>query len=58
MQAQTISKTDNEMETKAVVAKLPYILTSVVSEALVDTVVVTLTKVKAETLGNSRRVGS
>ena len=40
------------------VAKLPYILTSVVSEALVDTVVVTLTKVKAETLGNSRRVGS
>ena len=30
------------METKAVVAKLPYILTSVVSEPLVDTVVVTL----------------
>ena len=30
------------METKAVVAKLPYILTSVVSEALVNTVVVTL----------------
>ena len=30
------------MENKAVVAKLPYILTSGVSEALVDTVVVTL----------------
>ena len=30
------------METKAVVAKLPYIITSVVSKALVDTVVVTL----------------
>ena len=30
------------METKAVVTKLPYILTSVVSEALVDTIVVTL----------------
>ena len=30
------------METKAVVDKLPYILTLVVSEALVHTVVVTL----------------
>ena len=30
------------METKAVLEKLIYILTSVVSEALVDTVVVTL----------------
>ena len=42
MQTQTISKTDGEIETKAEVDKLPYILTSVVSEALVDTVVVTL----------------
>ena len=42
MEAQTISKTDGEVETKAVVDKLPYILTSVVFEALVDTVVVTL----------------
>ena len=30
------------METKALVAKLPYILTSLEFEALVDTVVVTL----------------
>ena len=42
MQAQTISKTEGEVETKAVLDKLPYILTSVGSEALVDTVVVTL----------------
>ena len=42
MQAQTISDTEDEVETKAPVDKLPYILTSVGSEALVDTVVVTL----------------
>ena len=42
MQAQTISDTEVEVETKALVDKLPYILTSVGSEALVDTVVVTL----------------
>ena len=42
MQAQTISKTEGEVKTKAVLDKLPYILTSVGSKALVDTVVVTL----------------
>ena len=42
MQAQTISKTQGEVETKALVDKLPYLLTSVVSEALVDTFIVTL----------------
>ena len=42
MQAQTISDTQGEVKTKALVDKLPYILTSVWSEALVDTVVVTL----------------
>ena len=42
MQAQTISDTEDEVQTKALVDKLPYILTSVRSEALVDTVVVTL----------------
>ena len=42
MQAQTISDTEVEVETKALVDKLPYILTSEGSEALVDTVVVTL----------------
>ena len=42
MQAQTISDTEDEVETKALVDELPYILTSVRSEALVDTVVVTL----------------
>ena len=45
------------METKALVDKLPYILTSEGSEALVDTVVVTLAQVKAQTLGDRRRVG-
>ena len=38
----TITKTESEVQTKALVDKLPYILTSVGSEALVDTVVVTL----------------
>ena len=42
MEAQTISDTEIEVETKALVDKLPYIITSVLSEALVDTVVVTL----------------
>ena len=42
MQAQTISDTEGEVKTKALVDKLPYILTLVRSEALVDTVVVTL----------------
>ena len=42
MDAHTISDTDVEVETKALLDKLPYILTSVESEALVDTMVVTL----------------
>ena len=42
MVAQTNSDTGGEVETKALVDKLPCILTSVESEALVDTVVVTL----------------
>ena len=42
IKAQTISKTEGEVETKALVDKLPYMLTLVVSEALVDTIVVTL----------------
>ena len=42
MQAQTISDTEDEVETKALVDKLPYILTLLGLEALVDTVVVTL----------------
>ena len=42
IKAQTISKTEGEVKTKALVDKLLYILTSVGSEALVDTVVVTL----------------
>ena len=42
MQDHTISDTVGEVETKALVYQLPYILTSVKSEALVDTVVVKL----------------
>ena len=42
MQDQTISDTVGKVETKALLYKLPYILTSVKSEALVDTVVVKL----------------
>ena len=42
MVAQTNNDTGGEVKTKALVDKLPYILTSVESEALVDTVVVTL----------------
>ena len=57
MKAQTISDTEVEVETKALVDMLPYMLTSVGSEALVDTVVVTLAKVKTETPQDRRRVG-
>ena len=45
------------MKTKALVDKLPYILTLVGSETQVDTVVVTLAKVKAETLADRGRAG-
>ena len=38
----TITETEGEVQIKALVDKLPYMLTSVGSEALVDTVVVTL----------------
>ena len=49
MAAQTINDTEVEVKTKALFDKLPYILTLVRSEALVNTVVVTLALVKAET---------
>ena len=42
MEAQTISDTEGEVESKALVDVVPYNLTPVRSEALVDTVVVTL----------------
>ena len=42
MDAHTISDTEVEVKTKALLDKLPYILTSVKSKALVDTMVVTL----------------
>ena len=42
MQAQTIRYTEGEVKTKALVDKLAYILTSVGSEQLANTVVVTL----------------
>ena len=42
VEAQKTSDTDGEVETKALVDKLPYILTSVGFKALVDRVVVTL----------------
>ena len=42
MQAQTISDTEGELETQVLVDKVPYMLTSVGSNALVDTVVVTV----------------
>ena len=45
------------MKSKALVDKLPYILTLVGSEAQVDTVVVTLANVKAETLADRGRAG-
>ena len=42
MEAQKTTDTEGEVETKALVDKLPYMLTSVGCKALVDTVVVTL----------------
>ena len=42
MQAQKTSDTEGQVETKALVDKLPHMLTSKRSEALLDTVVVTL----------------
>ena len=42
MEAQTISDTEGEVETKTLVDKLAYILTSVSSQQLANTVVVTL----------------
>ena len=42
MEAQTISDTEGEVESKKLFDKLPYILTLVRSEALVHTAVVTL----------------
>ena len=42
MEVQKTSDIDGEVKSKALVAKLPYILTLVGSEAQVDTVVVTL----------------
>ena len=42
MEAQKTSATEGAVKTKALVDKLPYMLTSVGPEALVDTVVVTL----------------
>ena len=56
MQAQKISDTEDEAETKALVDRLPYFLTTVGSKALVETVVVTLAKVKAKTLVDRKRV--
>ena len=58
MEAETITDTQSEVKTKAFLNSLPYILAYVESEALVDTVIVTLTIVKAEKLSNSGRVGS
>ena len=42
MEVQKTSDIEGEVKSKALVDKLPYILTSVGSEAQVDTVVVTL----------------
>ena len=56
MKAQKISDTEGEAETKALVDRLPYFLTTVRSKALVKTVVVTLAKVKAKTLVDRQRV--
>ena len=42
MEDQTICDTLGKVQTKELVYQLPYILTAVQSEALVDTVVVTL----------------
>ena len=56
MKAQKISDTEGEAETKALVDRLPYFLTTVGSKALVETVGVTLAKVKAKTLVDRHRV--
>ena len=56
MKAQKISDTEGEAETKVLVDRLPYFLTTVGSKALVETVVVTLAKVKAKTLVDRQRV--
>ena len=42
MEVQKTSEIEGEVGTKALLDKLPYMLTSVGSQALVDTVVVTL----------------
>ena len=57
MEVQKTSDIEGEVKSKALVDKLPYILTLVGSEAQVDTVVVTLAKVKAETLAHRGRAG-
>ena len=57
MEAQTIGDTHDEMETKALLDTLAYILAYVELEAIVDAVVVKLAQVKAETLNDSERVG-
>ena len=57
MEVQKTSDIEGEVKSKALVDKLPYILTLVGSEAQVDTVVVTLAKVKAETLADRGRDG-
>ena len=56
MKAQEISDTEGEAETIALVHRLPYFLTTVGSKALLETVVVTLAKVKAKTLVDRQRV--
>ena len=57
MEVQKTSDIEGEVKSKALVDKLPYILTLVGSEAQVDTVAVTLAKVKAETLADRGRAG-
>ena len=57
MEAVKIRDTEGKVETKALVDKLPYILTFVESQELVDAVVVSLAKLKAEKPGDSCRVG-
>ena len=57
MEVQKTSDIEGEVKSKTLVAKLPYILTSVGSEAQVDTVVVTLADVKTETLADRGRAG-
>ena len=57
MEVQKTSDIEGDVKSKALVDKLLYILTLVGSEAQVDTVVVTLAKVKAETLADRGRAG-